>query len=150
VLSWPTQRLRAPTLAALMLVSVSAAADECDARAERTATEIGATVRARIGPAIKMSHPDVENLSVDCTGPKVTRVSGSRDTPDSIAPFGLLLARTASLGLGGTPEGAINTLLACSKAAASRAGTIAEASGRLLKVKCYVLRSYVTFDVTRR
>jgi hypothetical protein len=136
--------------ALLMLVSASAVADECDARAEQIAPEVGATVRTRIGPAIKMQHPEAENLSVNCRDSILSRVSGSRDAPGSIAGFGLLMSRASSLALGDTEQGAMDTLLKCTKAAADRAGTIVETVGPRLKVQCYVLRNYVTFDVTRR
>src|SRR5437660_589304 len=95
-----TRALRAMMPALLMLVSASAVAVECDARAEQIAAEVGATVRTRIGPAIKMQHPEAENLSVNCRDSILSRVSGSRDAPGSIAGFGLLMSRASSLALG--------------------------------------------------
>ena len=130
------------------LISTSRA-DECDALTSRIVTEVGGTVRTRIGPAVKLQHPAMENFSVDCRGPTISRVSGSRESPGSLAPMAQLMARTSRLALGTTEQAATTIMLQCIRAAANKAGLLAEAVGQGLKVECYVLRNYVAIDVQR-
>lgn len=142
--------MRLTILAALVLSASQANADQCDVAAARIAAQAGGSVRTRIGPAIKMQHPEAANFSVDCKGATISRVSGSKDDPGSIAGFAQLIARTSSLALGAAEDQAAGVMLSCVRVASRAAGTLAEASASGLTVECFVRGNYVALDVTRR
>jgi len=141
--------MRFVVLTLALLTADQAAADECDARAARIAAQVNASVRTRIGPAIKMQHPETSNFSVDCQGAAISRVSGSKDNPGSIAGFAQLIARTSSLALGTTEDQAAGVMLSCVRAASRAAGTLREAKANGLKVECFVKEDYIALEVTR-
>lgn len=107
---------------------------------------MGGSVRTRIGPAIKLWHPDAESFSVDCDGASIRRVSASKDGPGPMSAMAMLIARTASLALPTTEKAAAGSMIECIRAAAAKAGDGTEAKGQGLRVTCYVLRDYVTMD----
>lgn len=141
--------MRLMILAVLALSASQAAADQCDTAAARIAAQIGGSVRTRIGPAIKMQHPEATNFSVDCKGATISRVSGSKDDPGSVAGFAQLIARTSSLALGTTEDQAAGVMLSCVRAASRAAGTLKETKAGGLKVECFVKGDYVALEVTR-
>lgn len=141
--------MRLMILAVLALSASQAAADQCDTVAARIAAQVGGSVRTRIGPAIKMQHPEAANFSVDCKGATISRVSGSKDNPGSVAGFAQLIARTSSLALGTTEDQAAGVMLSCVRAASRAAGTLKEARASGLKVECFVKGDYVALEVTR-
>jgi hypothetical protein len=61
-------------IAAAMLLSTTAFADECDSQAAEAAAKIGGTVLPRMVIGILIEHPNVQSLGVLCENYKVTGV----------------------------------------------------------------------------
>ena len=137
-------------LLAVLLLSPPARADDCDALASRVARDLGGSVRTRIGPAFKLSHPDATNWSVDCAAGRLTKVAGSWNSPVTASRFAQLMGRTSSAVFAVPEDAAASVLLACVRNGARKAGAMAEASGSGLKVECFVSGDYIALDVVRR
>ncbi|BAQ44248.1 conserved hypothetical protein [Methylobacterium aquaticum] len=137
-------------LVAILLLSPPARADDCDALASRVARDLGGSVRTRIGPAFKLTHPDAESWQVDCKDGRLTKAAGSWKGPGTSSRFAQLIARTTSAVFAVPEDAAASALLACVRNGARKAGTIAVASAAGLKVECYVNGEYIALDVVRR